>query len=192
MDDLPGKGGRAARGKGLVRPASRVSEGRDKTLSAWMRQYGLGLRRYFAKRAHDADVDDLVQEVFVHLQAKRKDTAIDDPQRYMFAVARNVLISRYRRQKARSRTFHDGLAHDVEIPDYISPERVVIGVQEYRRAVRAIVNLPPRARAAFQFHRFESMTYQAIAERMGISKESVKELIHRALVRIRQEMEEDS
>ncbi|MGH6612591.1 sigma factor-like helix-turn-helix DNA-binding protein [Sphingomonas sp.] len=32
------------------------------------------------------------------------------------------------------------------------------------------------------------MTYQAIAVRMGISKESVKELMHRAIVRISQEM----
>lgn len=164
----------------------------DNDLAEWMAQYGAGLRRYFARRVDGADVDDLVQEVFVHLQAKRCDTAIDNPQRYMFAVARNVLISRYRRQKARSSTFYDVVTDDVEVPDFISPERIVIGIQEYRRAVQAIVNLPPRARAAFQFHRFENMTYQAIAERMGISKESVKELIHRALVRIGQEMEDES
>ena len=168
-----------------------VSDCNNKTLASWMQQYGAGLRRYIARQSHDAEADDIVQEVFMRLQAKQKGATIDNPQRYMFTVARNVLISRHRRQKARSRTFQDRLADETEIPDYISPERVVIGMQEYRRAVKAIVNLPPRARAAFQFHRFESMTYQAIAERMGISKESVKELIHRALVRIRQEMEDD-
>ena len=182
---------REKRGRPSRRRASGVSGCNNEKIAAWMKQYGSDLRRYFARRANYADVDDLVQEVFVQLQAMRKDTTIDDPQRYMFTVARNVLFSRHRRQKVRSHTFQDCLPDEVEVPDYISPERVVIGMQEYRRAVRAIVNLPPRARAAFQFHRFESMTYQAIAERMGISKESVKELIHRALVRIRQEMEED-
>ena len=53
----------------------------------------------------------------------------------------------------------------------------------------AIVNLPPRARQAFELHRFEHLTYQAIAQRMGITKDSVKELMHRALVRIAEEME---
>ena len=59
------------------------------------------------------------------------------------------------------------------------------------RAIQAILNLPPRARAAFQFHRFENMTYGAIAKRMGISKESVKELMHRAIVRIAEQLEQD-
>src|SRR3546814_5029704 len=69
-----------------------------------------------------------------------------------------------------------------------SPERIVIGQQEYRRVLEAIQNLPPRAREAFQYHRFENLTYQAIAQRMGISKEAVKGLMHRALVRIVDEM----
>ncbi len=168
-----------------------MSKERNNDLTAWIRQYSLGLRRYFARRVNDADVDDLVQEVFVHLQAKRQDTAIANPQSYTFAVARNVLISHYRRQKTRSHALHDSVVAEDEIPDFISPERTAIGMQEYRRVVQAIVNLPPRARAAFQFHRFENMTYQAIAQRMGISKESVKELIHRALVQIRQHREEE-
>lgn len=67
----------------------------------------------------------------------------------------------------------------------------MIGQQEYRRVLEAIQNLPPRAREAFQYHRFENLTYQAIAQRMGISKEAVKELMHRALVRIVEEMEPD-
>ena len=169
-----------------------MNEERDNDLAAWIKAYSVGLRRYFARRVNEADVDDLVQEVFVHLQSKRQDTAIDNPQSYTFTVARNVLISHYRRQKARLPTFQEPLAQEFEIPDFISPERTAIGVEEYRRVVQAILNLPPRARAAFQFHRFENMTYQAIAKRMGISKESVKELIHRALVQIRQQREEES
>ncbi|AJA08545.1 hypothetical protein SKP52_08130 [Sphingopyxis fribergensis] len=57
--------------------------------------------------------------------------------------------------------------------------------------LEAIQKLPPRAREAFEYHRFENLTYQAIAQRMGISKEAVKELMHRALVRIVAEMEAD-
>lgn len=164
----------------------------DKDLAGWMARYGPGLRRYFGSRVNDADVDDLVQDVFVRLQAVRHDTMIGNAERYMFTIARNVLVSRHRSQKARGAQLHDTFEDALEIADHLSPERIAIGVDEYNRAVQAILNLPPRARAAFQFHRFENMTYQAIAHRMGISKESVKELIHRAIVRVTAEMESDA
>ncbi|HZG31849.1 MAG TPA: RNA polymerase sigma factor, partial [Sphingopyxis sp.] len=106
--------------------------------------------------------------------------------------ARNVLISRYRSQAARSAFLHDEFEESLEIADQLSPERIAIGQQEYLRVVEAISKLPPRAREAFQLHRFENLTYQAIAQRMGISKESVKELMHRAIVRLAEAMEADA
>src|SRR3546814_19438815 len=45
----------------------------DQDLAAWMATYGPGLRRYFRRRADDADVDDLVQEVFLRLQSARSE-----------------------------------------------------------------------------------------------------------------------
>ena len=163
----------------------------DRDLAAWMATYGPGLRRYFRRRADDADVDDLVQEVFLRLQSAQLSAPIDNVERYLFTAARNALISRHRRQKARASRLHDEFEDGLEIAEQRSPERIVIGQQEYRRVLEAIQNLPPRAREAFQYHRFENLTYQAIAQRMGISKEAVKELMHRALVRIVEEMEPD-
>ena len=161
----------------------------DRDLAAWMTTYGPGVRRYFRRRANDAAVDDLDQDVFMRLQSAQLRAPIDNVERYLFTAARNALVSRHRRQKARSAMLHDELEDGLEIADQRSPERIVIGQQEYRRVLEAIQNLPPRAREAFQYHRFENLTYQAIAQRMGISKEAVKELMHRALVRIAEEME---
>lgn len=176
-----------ARSSGFFMKEQAPEPGRD--LASWMASYGPGLRRFFSRRANDADVDDLIQDVFVRLQSARGDTRIDNVERYLFTVARNVLVSRYRNQAARGGALHDPFEDTIEIADNISPERIAIGREEYHRALQAILNLPPRARAAFQFHRFENMTYQAIAIRMGISKESVKELMHRAITRISEEMD---
>lgn len=171
-----------------------MRENCERVFANWVDKYGSGLRRYFSPRVNTADVDDLVQEVFfhLHLHIRQREIEIDNPQGYIFTVARNLLVSRSRCHKARCRKFHDSLECEIETPDSISPERAVIGMQEYRRAVQAIVGLPPRARTAFEFHRFEEMTYQDIAERMNISKESVKELIQRALIRIRSAMEDEA
>lgn len=155
-------------------------------LADWMRNYGAGLRRYFRRRADPNDIDDLLQEVFRRLRPS--ETRVD-PQSFTFTVARNVLMDYHRRRVADRATAHHLIDDDIgALTDLLSPERIVIGRQEYQRAVEAILALPPRARAAFQFHRFEDMTYDAIAQRMGITRNSVKELIGRALVSLSRAM----
>jgi RNA polymerase sigma factor (sigma-70 family) len=159
----------------------------DADLVAWMAQYGPGLRRFFSRRAGTDDAEDLVQEVFLRLQARADADPVENVEGYLFKIARNVLISRYRRQRAPQ----DAWNEDDGGPDDLSPERILIGKQEYERLLAAIFDLPPRARAAFLFHRFDNMTYQAIADRMGIAKRSVKELMQRAIDRLSEEMERD-
>ncbi len=161
----------------------------DPDIGAWMTTYGPGLRRYFRRRVSEADVDDLVQDVFLRLQSARLNASIDNVEGYLFATAHNVLVSRYREQAARVTLLHEEWSDSLGGSDPLSPERIAIGQEEYRRVVTAICNLPPRTREAFELHRFDNLTYPAIAERMGISRESVKDLMHRALVRIAEEME---
>ncbi len=169
----------------MTKPADPVRDDQppdqDRDLAAWMTAYGPGLRRFFSRRANAVDVDDLVQDVFLRLHSARTTTPIDNVERYLFTVARHVLISRHRRESARGWSLHDAYEDGQEIADDLSPERIVAARQEYARVIQLILSLPPRARAAFQFHRFENMTYRAIAGRMGISKESVKELMQRAI-----------
>lgn len=161
-------------------------------LAAWMSTYGPGLRRFFKRRANPSDVDDLVQDVFMRLHSARVREPIENVEGYLFTVARHVLVSRHRSETARGWRQGVGLEDAAaNLSDELSPERITAARQDYARAIQAILNLPPRARAAFQFHRFENMTYGAIAKRMGISKESVKELMHRALVRIAEQLEQD-
>ncbi|HEX6861004.1 MAG TPA: RNA polymerase sigma factor [Caulobacteraceae bacterium] len=163
----------------------------DSELALWIAQYGPGLRRYFARRAGVDEADDLVQEVFLRLQARAGDDPVDNVEGYLFRTARNVLISRYRTKGFNSLADREAWTDEIGGPDELSPERILVGKQEYERLIAAIFDLPPRARAAFLFHRFENMTYQAIAERMGIAKRSVKELMQRAVDRLAEEMERD-
>ena len=156
-------------------------------LSAWMVAYGPGLRRYFQRRAGPADAEDLVQEVFLRLQARREGGSVGNIERYLFRIANNVLISRYRAGQARGQGTAEALDEANAPIEEVSPERILIGKQEMARAVVAMRNLPPRAREAFIFHRFNEMTYPAIAARMGISVSAVGELIMRALERLTEE-----
>lgn len=158
---------------------------------AWMTIYGPVLRRYFRRRVREEDVDDLVQDVFVRLQSAQSDDAVENVEGYLFATAHNVLANQYRGRAARAVSLHQEWGEDVEAADPLSPERIAIGREEYQRVVSAISNLPPRTREAFEMNRFENLTYQLIAKRMGISRNSVKDLMRRALMRIAEGLEAD-
>lgn len=173
---------------GAMSDASRMQA----DLTLWVSRHGPALRSYFLRRVGEPEAEDLIQEVYLRLHAMRRDTPIENVDRFIFKVARNILISRHRYLEARHMSAHSPLTGANDPVDAISPERILIGVDEYERAVRAILELPPRARTAFQLHRFEKMTYQEIGERMGISRESVKELIHRALVRLAERLDRDA
>lgn len=149
----------------------------------WLEQYGPALRRYFRRRAGAAEAEDLVQEVFIRLVARSQGEAVEDVERYLFRIANNVLISRHRHDTALVRKADD--AHEpFDKADEISPERALIGKQALSQLASAVQALPPRTREAFVYHRFEEMTYAAIAARMGISASGVEKLIQRAMEHI--------
>ena len=154
-----------------------------------MAAFGPGLRRYFVKRAGGAEAEDLVQEVFVRLQARAAGGKVDNVERYLFAIANNVLVSRHRYESARVIARQSPLTEALQPVEDLTPERVLIGKQEYERMIVALRKLPPRAREAFIFHRFEEMSHPAIARRMGISVVAVRKLIARAMERIAEIME---
>lgn len=149
-----------------------------------MTEYGPALRRYFQKKVGPTEAEDLVQDVFVSLQVRGAATAtIDNVEGYLFRIAANALMRRHRR-KTWDWAGHEALEDGEWASEEVSPERVLIGREAMRRVVEALGALPPRSSEAFFLHRFEEMTYAAIAARMNISTKAVDHLIQRALKRI--------
>lgn len=144
----------------------------------WAQQYGPALRRYFQKKVNSTEADDLVQNVFLNIQARGAEAgAIENVERYLFRTAANVLARRLGRDAWKA----DPLAEFTEPRDELSPERALIAREQLERVVEALKVLPPRTRQAFMLHRFEEMTYASIARQMGITTISVGKLIKRAL-----------
>lgn len=136
--------------------------------------YASALRSYFRKRCHPADVEDLVQEVLLRMHSRRADSEIENLGGYIFTVAAHVLAARRKRVSIVDPDLADGV-------DAITPERIVLARREVDRVVGAIQDLSPRTRDIFVAHRFEDMTYAAIARRFGISVSAVEKHIMIAL-----------
>jgi RNA polymerase sigma factor (sigma-70 family) len=140
------------------------------------------LLSFFRKRAHPADVEDLVQDVFVSLQARQAEAPIQNVEGYIFAVAMSALVRKGQRE--RNRRFHAPYDEDQEaqaLADGFSPERIALGKERLAGAVRIMEQLPPRTQEVFLLHRFEEMTYPAIAAALEISVSAVEKHIMIAL-----------
>ena len=167
----------------LSEPSPDIGLSGGDDLHAWVLQYGPALRRYFARRAQAADVDDLVQEVFLMMQSRGATSRIENVEGYLFRTAANVLGMRRRRA-----TWPWGRQQDVDdvdgMADELSPERILIGRETLDAMADALSDLPPRCALAFMLFRIEHMPQEAIARRMGISVRAVQALIQRAGNRI--------
>jgi RNA polymerase sigma factor (sigma-70 family) len=157
-----------------ARPTSSAPQALRDDFRAW----DAALRRYFRKRARGDEVDDLIQEVFTSLQARKSETAIVDMQRYLFVVARHVLARRAERQI----TWVDPPAEfKDDTAEGVGAERILIGRQSLALMTETIAGLSPRTRQVFILHRFEEMTYRSIASELGISVSAVEKHIMIAL-----------
>ncbi len=150
-------------------------------------RYGPALRSYFLRRANAADVDDLVQDVFLKLQVRGTTSHVESVERYLFRTAANVLGHRRRRN-----TWMWGRQEDLDesgdLADELSPERILLGKEALEAMLATLSELPPRCAMAFMLFRVEQLPQEVIARRMGISLRAVEALVQRATKGIHERM----
>jgi RNA polymerase sigma-70 factor (ECF subfamily) len=151
--------------------------------AAWMAEYGPALRRYFRRSVGQGEAEDLVQEVFLAMQVRGAHEDVENASGYLFRIAANLLAKRKQREPWHWDR-HAGLEGIYEPREEINPERTLIARQAAAGVLDAMKALPPRTAEAFLLHRFEEMTYAAIATHMGVSVKAVEALIARAMKRV--------
>ena len=130
------------------------------------------------------EADDVAQDACVRALDLPEPETVRDPLRYLFRIARNLVIDR-RRRRVREALLSESLAViEYGSSDPADPERILAGKQDLKRALNAIDSLPPRCREAFTLHRFGGLSYAAIARRMGVTTSMVEKHIAEAMVRV--------
>src|SRR5690349_19324609 len=157
-------------------------------LQADLAAFRLALSNYFRKRVASEEVDDLVQDVFVNMLARRAPGLLETVQVYTFSVAPSVLY----RHLSHARRSAPGREADVEDTQHArapSAEHEVLAVEGLRRMLEAVATLPPRTQAIFALHRFEEISYPIIAQQLGITVSAVEKHIMAALKVLRAQVE---
>ena len=143
------------------------------------------LINFCAHALHDRDAAaDVVQETYARFVVMARSQVVDEPRALLYKVARNLLIDQARRQRVRD---HDSLDTLTESDQPLAradwqPDTAAEGQQYARHMHEVIEGLPARCREAFMLNRFEGLSHQEVADRMGISRNMVAQHVIRAVL----------
>ena len=133
-------------------------------------------------------IEDLVQEAFTAYWMKQAASdGIDSPRAYLYTAVRNRCIDAIRRQ--RQDVSLDSLENEilpVEDDVAISDDEAVDNSVKEARIWSAIDRLPAKRRRIFLMSRRDGMKYSEIAQSLGLSENTVRNQISKALEAIRQ------
>lgn len=120
-----------------------------------------------------ATAEDLVHQAFLKVLASVECGDVANCPAYLTCTARNLALNHLRNVARRS---------EVALPDdeftsiadpCPSPEISAIFRCELRRVLKAVAALAPRRREAFVLSKFEGLSYDEIAARQGVSRNTV-------------------
>ena len=137
--------------------------------------YEPALRAYLLKRFPTLpDHDDLVQETYVRTLRAHEGGRVACARAFLFTTARNAAIDLFRRRRGRT---HEEISETSALP--VLDEAPEIGEsleRDHRLEVllEGILALPERCRQVMMLRHLDGLAYKEIAERLGISPETVK------------------
>ena len=152
-------------------------------------EHGQALKEFISRRIRSkGEASDLAQEVY--LRILRVDwTSVRNPEGYLYTVAGNLLKEQRLVEERRARqddAESPSLALQLsELPAFDSE---LDSDSRRRRLLEVLDQLPSNCRAAVVLQYRDGLSYQEIAERLGVSTHAVKKYLAQALVHCRKRM----
>lgn len=127
-------------------------------------------------------IENIVSDCFIKLWENRKKIEIKTSLKsYLYQVLRNQIIDHYRSKQ-------ENLELMQELPN-IASEAEFNEQERYAKLYKAVSKLPEQRKIILELAVFESLTYQQIADKLNISKNTVKTQIARAYRFLKESLE---
>lgn len=120
------------------------------------------------------DVSDIRQDVYAQALTGAKRALPQQTGAYLFAIARNNLINRAKRNKIVSFDLVADLEGAGLEPDLLGTERGLEARDELRRAMAGLDALPPRCREVIRLRKVEGYSSREVACHLGIAIHTVE------------------
>ena len=141
-------------------------------------QYYQGLKSFIYYKIGDIDAaEDIVQEVFIKLWDRRDQIEMKTVKSFIFTIANNMAINHLKHQKiVFNFARNDQRKKTSESPEY------ELELKEFKERLENILaEMPENARVVFLMNRIEKLTYNEIAERLGLSVKAIEKRMSNAL-----------
>lgn len=146
------------------------------------------LRRFLRRRFGDSELEDILQETFLHLLGRKEQPApIRNAKAYIFRTALSTGIDSHRADQHRQRRERDWFGENFGDATFETPcpqprpDQRVEAKDQLGRMVAALQGLPPTCREAFVLARVDGLPHKEIATRLSISISMVEKHVARAL-----------
>ena len=166
---------------------SELKNGTEEAFDCIFRKYYKGLCAYATNYVYDIDkAQSLVQDCFVKLWANRSNVeSIKSLPAYLSTMVRNRCIDHIRQVRSIEK-----LHEKLELEEFvINAENTLLSREFEENLVNAISTLPKKSKMAFEYSRFENLTYKEIGVKMNISSKAVEALLSRALKLLRKDLQ---
>jgi RNA polymerase sigma-70 factor (ECF subfamily) len=167
-----------------------MAETKNTLVARLFAQHGGALRAFLYRRVRrHPDAAELAQEVYLRMLRIADMETIRNPEAYLYTVASNLA-----KEHARH-TRKDGAALDVDDPvvqeQLAELPNLAVELDDEQRIARlrqVLQQLPPKSHAAVVMQYWHGLSYEEIAQRLGISTHMVKKYLSQALVHCRRRM----
>jgi RNA polymerase sigma factor (sigma-70 family) len=153
-------------------------------------QHRRALQAYFYRRIRTkSDAPDLAQEVYVRMLRVSDTDAIRNPQLYLYTVASNLVKEHaVLEQRQANRLDFDETSVQQRLGELSSLDSQLETSEMTARLRAALERLPRRWRTALILQYRYGLTYQEIADRLGVSSNMVKKYLAQGLGHCRRYM----
>jgi RNA polymerase sigma factor (sigma-70 family) len=146
-------------------------------------RYGTRLRRFLAVRLRNVDdVPDLAQEVFLRLLRVEGYESIRSPEAYLFTIASHVIHQHAVRRSSEPVSVDiTEMVSELRTSTSDDPPDQVAQAQQIDELERILGHLPVRVATALVLHRVAGYSVQEVGDELGVSRETAKKYLARAV-----------
>ena len=132
----------------------------------------------------ETQAEDITQDVFLQVWENRAlMSQVLSFRAYLFRMTRNAIFKQFKRSRMHLQYIRQA---ETRLPESSSDPGKRITAEDLLEMIElAIENLPEQCRKVFKMSRFEHMSYNEIAQALGISPHTVQFHISEALTRLR-------
>jgi len=171
----------------------KLREGNHVAFRCLFQTYYQRLFLFACKFVEEDIAKDLVQDCFMELWKKRKNTEISTSfSAWIFTVVKNRCYKHLKEEskKSESRNNYRLKLKEEELNFFIHSEKSILEFEVEERIQKVVKQLPPKCSQVFKDSRFKGLSNKDIAEKYSISLKAVEKHISKALKLFREEFKD--